>query len=172
MFFVRSSIGVRDILDGTAQTMAMAEKRIGTNVFSPHTSLHNSTGNPTIIPTAANAFDMTEIDNTWFPNNCIPAATVAGSSIWNQTGWRWGDGDSLQTTVTSHLAPNTQHGNCDNDASSTESQVLTASSLHPGGVNILFGDGTVRFLTDTINLKLYRAIGTIAGQEQVDNAAL
>lgn len=41
------------------------------------------------------------------------------------------------------------------------------SSLHPGGVNVLFGDGAVRYIKDTINLSTWRAIGSRNGGEVV-----
>jgi prepilin-type N-terminal cleavage/methylation domain-containing protein/prepilin-type processing-associated H-X9-DG protein len=41
------------------------------------------------------------------------------------------------------------------------------SSLHSGGVNVLYGDGTVKFLRDTINLRTYAALATVAGGETV-----
>ena len=40
-------------------------------------------------------------------------------------------------------------------------------SFHPGGVNVLFGDGSVRFLKDTINLVTLRALVTLKGGEVV-----
>jgi prepilin-type N-terminal cleavage/methylation domain-containing protein/prepilin-type processing-associated H-X9-DG protein len=40
-------------------------------------------------------------------------------------------------------------------------------SRHPGGVNFVFGDGSVRFLKDTINLPTYRALATRAMGEIV-----
>src|SRR5262249_13190332 len=42
---------------------------------------------------------------------------------------------------------------------------LNADSYHPGGVNVLIGDGSVRFVKDTINGAAWRALGTIAGGE-------
>jgi prepilin-type N-terminal cleavage/methylation domain-containing protein/prepilin-type processing-associated H-X9-DG protein len=40
-------------------------------------------------------------------------------------------------------------------------------SYHPGGVNVLFGDGSVRFLKDAVNLVALRAILTLNGGETV-----
>jgi prepilin-type N-terminal cleavage/methylation domain-containing protein/prepilin-type processing-associated H-X9-DG protein len=40
-------------------------------------------------------------------------------------------------------------------------------SFHPGGVNALFGDGSVRFVKDTINLVAFRGILTLAGSETI-----
>jgi prepilin-type N-terminal cleavage/methylation domain-containing protein/prepilin-type processing-associated H-X9-DG protein len=40
-------------------------------------------------------------------------------------------------------------------------------SQHPGGANLLFGDGSVRFLKTTTNLAALRALGTRAGGEVV-----
>jgi len=44
-------------------------------------------------------------------------------------------------------------------------------SLHPGGSNILFGDGSVRFLKNSINLITYCALGSRAGGEVVSSDA-
>ncbi len=46
---------------------------------------------------------------------------------------------------------------------------LDASSLHPGGVNALFGDGSVHFIKNSINPFIWRALGTIAGGEVISS---
>jgi prepilin-type N-terminal cleavage/methylation domain-containing protein/prepilin-type processing-associated H-X9-DG protein len=45
--------------------------------------------------------------------------------------------------------------------------ILTATSNHPGGVNVAFCDGSVKFIRDTINLPTWWALGTRAGGEVI-----
>ncbi len=45
------------------------------------------------------------------------------------------------------------------------SQHNTARSRHPGGVNALLGDGSVRFITNTISLTTWQALGSTQGGE-------
>jgi prepilin-type N-terminal cleavage/methylation domain-containing protein/prepilin-type processing-associated H-X9-DG protein len=44
---------------------------------------------------------------------------------------------------------------------------ITARSYHPGGVNSLFGDGSVHFVKSNVNGDTWRALGSIAGGEVV-----
>ncbi len=43
------------------------------------------------------------------------------------------------------------------------------NSRHPGGVNVLFADGTVRFMGESVDLKAWMAIGTVASGEEIDS---
>jgi prepilin-type processing-associated H-X9-DG protein len=45
--------------------------------------------------------------------------------------------------------------------------MVGASSSHPGGVNVAFLDGTVRFVKNSINQNIWWAIATKAGGEIV-----
>jgi prepilin-type N-terminal cleavage/methylation domain-containing protein/prepilin-type processing-associated H-X9-DG protein len=47
-----------------------------------------------------------------------------------------------------------------------------ASSMHPGGINMVFGDGTVRFIRDGISIFPWWAINTIAGGELLSGDTL
>jgi prepilin-type N-terminal cleavage/methylation domain-containing protein/prepilin-type processing-associated H-X9-DG protein len=44
---------------------------------------------------------------------------------------------------------------------STRQMVVTARSRHPGGVNMTLCDGSVRFVSKTINIGVWQALGTV-----------
>lgn len=44
-----------------------------------------------------------------------------------------------------------------------------ARSKHPGGVNVALADGSVRFVSETIDLAVWRYIGTRSGRESAEN---
>jgi prepilin-type N-terminal cleavage/methylation domain-containing protein/prepilin-type processing-associated H-X9-DG protein len=47
--------------------------------------------------------------------------------------------------------------------------LIPASSRHPGGVNVLMIDGTVRFISENVDLDTWWAVGSIAGSERISN---
>jgi prepilin-type processing-associated H-X9-DG protein len=46
---------------------------------------------------------------------------------------------------------------------------VTSRSYHPGGVNSLYGDGSVRYIKSTINGDVWRALSSIAGGEVISS---
>lgn len=163
MFYRLGHVGISQISDGTSNTIAIGEGRLGSDRYDPVTSMHQSVADPSVVPAVNNAFDMSAMDTGGYLQACAAGATVAGSNVYNQQGWWWNSGDSHQgVQATTHYTPNTPDANCDNDTSSTEARVLTMSSYHTGGVNVLMADGSVHFASDSIDLKLWRAAGTIA----------
>ncbi len=47
----------------------------------------------------------------------------------------------------------------------TDNMIILARSLHPGGANMTLGDGSVRFVAETINRSVFQGFGTRAGSE-------
>jgi len=43
-------------------------------------------------------------------------------------------------------------------------------AFHPGGANILFADGSVHFLSDTTDIRIYARLVTRQGEEIVQNS--
>ena len=79
--------------------------------------------------------------------------------------------------MTTALTPNTKvivpgFGPCSWELDTTDESdggpvyaAITADSYHSGGVNTLFGDGSVRFIKDSVNGVAWRSLGTIADGE-------
>ena len=56
----------------------------------------------------------------------------------------------------------------DPDSTSARHQALSASSLHPNGVNVLMVDGAVRFVADGIDIKVWRAMSSRNGNDTAE----
>ena len=55
----------------------------------------------------------------------------------------------------------------DNSCNNPNDRVREFASLHPGGANFLMADGSVRFVTDRIDFRIYQALSTIQGRETI-----
>jgi prepilin-type processing-associated H-X9-DG protein len=64
-----------------------------------------------------------------------------------QMGWRWADAHSVYTQWHVVLPPNSP--SCGNAAE--DWLLVSASSYHPGGVNVAMSDASVRFISETID---------------------
>lgn len=120
-------------------------------------------------------------------NTMIAAETLTGSPGDNR-GSFWGDQPG-NTQIYLELTPNTTSPDrlygaagwcislpemnlpCINGAASyavaNMNHTATSRSRHTGGVQIVLGDGSVRFISDNIHVALWRALGTIQGAEVI-----
>ena len=91
---------------------------------------------------------------------------------------KWSIGSACYDGFTTALPPNTKvmvgtpavdidYDTVDENNGGPTYAAITSRSYHPGGVNALFGDGSVRFTKSTVAGNTWRAIGTIAGGEVV-----
>ncbi len=95
---------------------------------------------------------------------------------------RWCNGNSFYEGLTTALPPNsrapagtlaldTDLSTEDEDDGGPTFAAITARSYHPGGVNVVFGDGSVRFVKNAIDWRTWRALGTIGCGEVVSGDA-
>jgi prepilin-type N-terminal cleavage/methylation domain-containing protein/prepilin-type processing-associated H-X9-DG protein len=68
----------------------------------------------------------------------------------------------------SYKFPCTSIGGNDGNGPSAAGATAAARSRHTGGVNIAMADGSVRFVTDSVDTTAWRAAGTRAGSEVVN----
>jgi prepilin-type processing-associated H-X9-DG protein len=91
---------------------------------------------------------------------------------------RWSNGNSFYDGFTTALPPNsrapagtialdTDLCSEDEDDGGPTYSAVTARSYHAGGVNVVLGDGSVRFIKNSIDWRMWRALGTIGSGEVV-----
>jgi prepilin-type N-terminal cleavage/methylation domain-containing protein/prepilin-type processing-associated H-X9-DG protein len=121
--------------------------------------------------------DMTQVSsNVWGttttqPNNPsnfvpVPACDTPTSTI-NYIGLRYQQGSFISAMYTHTVTPNYRGHDCV-VALTFDQGHKAARSYHPGGVNVAFADGSVRFIKDTINKDVWKALGTRCGGEPID----
>lgn len=148
-------IRLLDISDGLSTTAAFSELLIGDS--SRHL-LRNIWLTPTEWYGAANADRLLA--------DCEALRSNPGlGDPWSRGG-RWIDSDHTMTRYNHSQTPNrlacTNHGD-------VYTAVMTAASLHPGGVHVGFCDGSTRMVADSVDLTIWRALGSRAGGERVDS---
>ena len=106
-----------------------------------------------------------------YPNDIIAAQLCQNSTLAQDWSWKgeWAYyGKTMHYTHTQ--TPNRK--SCVSDDFGRAGEMIAASSLHPGGVNMVFMDGSVRFVKSTVNIQAYYGIATPAGNEIVSSDAL
>jgi hypothetical protein len=127
---------MRDIKDGTSNTLAFSERCVANGTRDVKTSIARSLPNSIM-------------DN---PTPCL-AQVVDGENTSNvATGWsgvRMFDGCPAFTGFTTVLPPNGP--TCIRGTWDCEWGIFTPSSYHPGGVLVTLADGSSRFISETID---------------------
>jgi prepilin-type N-terminal cleavage/methylation domain-containing protein len=107
-------------------------------------------------PTSTSDLGHLGFTTSTIPNDCRATYNTSTRSYttmapsWMSQGVRWGDGRSFYGTVLTVLPPNspscTKNNSWDGDQG-----FYTASSNHTGGVSAAMGDGSVRFIRDSVD---------------------
>ena len=110
----------------------------------------------------------TSLDATY--QTCMATNPLTATRLTHVQGASWVMGEMCCTEYNHVSTPNTATcaglGFANNNMANMPMQV-PPSSRHPGGVNVLFGDGSVKFIKDGVSLLTWRALGTRDGGESI-----
>ena len=121
-----------DVMDGTSNTMIVSEIRVG----HPMDTSTNAVGG--VCPQ--------------------PGVTIANPS---QRGYSWMYADTIRNWAYNTIyPPNSPLSEC--NVNTGGEFIGAARSFHTGGVHALLGDGTVRFVSENLDLTTWRRVGNRA----------
>jgi prepilin-type N-terminal cleavage/methylation domain-containing protein len=132
----------RDVTDGLSSTVAMGER------------IKGKSGRATVV----NGHVSRNLEQSAYRANA--SVVISPSQVDSEgnylvathrlTGTRWMDGAPIFTGMTTIVGPNRASA-IDNNGSDWYDGVYDPTSHHPGGAHVLFGDGTVQFISDAID---------------------
>jgi len=193
MFSYQQSYGIRDVTDGTSNTIAFAEALVGNGLGQgrgggPQTYR----GNGVAGACYAWNYDVSQVANTYL-QTVLPQCNAEWASIAangsNSTAtlgvnrgqyWAWGaEAMSLFNTIVPPSSNQYQWSFCRSGcagccsgnpcALADHSEIANCNSSHPGGANITFGDGHVQFVKSSIGIQTWWALGTRSNGEVISS---
>lgn len=157
VFFMNSQVAPAKIIDGMSKTALASESRLGQpqdgSFHDPQTEYKFAFGSP-ISDTICNAA------NQW--------------NMSDPRGFAWANGEFRCGLYNHYYLPNSSTPDCMGVQLGGGVQVQftpygwrTARSAHASGVNLICADGSLQFIADAIDMEVWRAMSTIAGNEMI-----
>jgi hypothetical protein len=152
-YWFQSAVRPAHFRDGMSNTAAFSERCLGV------VGLADTLSNYYLVDSSANSCATAS-----------PANSLSFEKLYELSGYRWADGNVLYTRyqhVFTPMKPSCLLGGSDDFDGPI---VVTATSRHPGGVNLLLGDASVRFVRKEVAPAAWMALATIAGGEVLDQS--
>jgi prepilin-type N-terminal cleavage/methylation domain-containing protein/prepilin-type processing-associated H-X9-DG protein len=177
--------GMEGIIDGSSNTALYSEKLLGLSNGGPFNTTVGSVNQFRVNFPFNGQWQVYNSGNVSLALNyvqqcqSIPVGTLAATNGGNEGTWgngfTWALGYpwNWNTNCYNHTnTPNKYSCVTLNDQSpgwGAAVGIIPPTSAHPGGVNIGFGDGSVKFVKDTISIQTWWAIGTRNNGEVVSS---
>jgi len=166
-FGVNRSRRLAEFLDGLSNTLLASEVKTYQAVLSKCTL--STVSEPASIPSPLAD-----------PYAAVPEYQSGSCTLKTTAHAEWVDGQVLETGFTTAWPPNKQTfvGTTKVDADlvgvgeksgGPTYAAVTSRSYHPGGVNSLFGDGSVRFVKSSVSGVTWRALGSVKNGEVISS---
>ena len=161
--------GFRDIIDGTSNTIVVSEKALGFNPQSTSIFGHSAFSFSVASLVANPATCLAQATNKRYNLPLSQISTWTAGSLFAFGHPHWGGFNTV-------LPPNSPSCYEGADNPSNRSGIFSVTSYHPGGVLVTMGDGSVRFVSETVDcgnfgvgtppsIGVWGALGTINGGE-------
>jgi len=148
IFGLRLGAKLAEITDGTSNTIAMSEKLKAS--FNPSLAAANQFKNQIGLATGVAGMTLN-------PGLCLTKSSgqyfTAGTTVKGTFGSLWTDGQAERVGFNTVLPPNSPGCTSDTNTCCADARdvVLPAGSYHTGGVNAAFADGSIHFLSNSID---------------------
>ena len=163
----------RDITDGLSNTAAFSEKVKGLGGATAPTTRDpmNPPSTQASVPKPSNNNDLNSPQTYYNLCKGANANVLNPSTSWYPNGFYWFNGCPANSRYNHVMTPN---GNsCTYGARWGDmGGAVAPTSRHPGGVNLLMADGSVRFIKSSIAAQTWWALGSRAGGEIISADAL
>lgn len=154
VFLLNNPLRFANITDGLSDTMAMSEALLGDGQGPLTGSAPNNVNREALLLSGSTLTT---------PQSCGGGAT--GGAFWSgaYNGNAWINGGYWATDYNAYNTPNSPNCDCLNTANNYG--LKAARSMHVNGVNVLFCDGSVHFVNNSVSLATWRALATRAGED-------
>ncbi|MEW4491102.1 DUF1559 domain-containing protein [Thalassoglobus sp. JC818] len=160
VFFADSGIRISQIRDGSSNTAAMSESLLGTG--------------PMVSGSSAPPGSEQEVYRNLQFGQSITDVTCAAATTYNSADPRqfsWYSGEIRCASYNHYYSPNSSNYDCVANGPASLGYIASgwkaARSRHSGGVNLLLCDGSARFISDSIDMGIWRSLATRSGGEVV-----
>jgi len=176
--------GIQSVRDGSSNTALFSERLLGLQ-GDPVVHVGTEDGKRGIYrisyPAPSNSGNGQAAMNAVAACKNVPASTPSGipgaTGGTYLSGAHWSLAYPWHTSNSAYIHFNTPNGNSCWSAQESSgldgnpwgglTHLITATSNHPGGVNVCMTDGSVKFIKDSIDTKIWWAVGTRNGGEVV-----
>jgi prepilin-type N-terminal cleavage/methylation domain-containing protein/prepilin-type processing-associated H-X9-DG protein len=173
LFTFQQCYGLNSCTDGSSNTIAFAEVCVGSSTLTIGSKLSGI-----VSVTGLATYETLNGGVNQGTTNAQPALQVCQNAWATKTGTvdtyggdDWANGCMSKTLFNTIGTPNLYGGtftHCSAVSSGNLSDISNCSSYHPGGVNTTMGDGSVKFIKNSVNQITWYALGTRSGGEVID----
>jgi prepilin-type N-terminal cleavage/methylation domain-containing protein/prepilin-type processing-associated H-X9-DG protein len=155
------TISLASITDGTSQTAFFSEWVKGPGARPGRGGLGMVYVGPSIQTYSSDAKIAQALGQAQYtPQNIYNSGTQPGTESWGWKGEWWAFGGTLIYSHTNMPNRVTYDYVDSEEEGRAMTTLINATSNHPGGVNMCFLDGSVRFIRNGVNFQAYYAIAT------------